>query len=144
MQEETNVDVEGVELDGVNSRVVLSVGDQITYTIYIPNFLQEYDLSEQSLEQHKIELLQKDWLCSGLLHEIEQLFPSQSEIKANDDNKRDPLAFQQKISQLFSPGRIFASFKQLDQAADMFLGAWAVKKIHTRSIMTPASNVPSP
>jgi hypothetical protein len=131
MEEETNVDAEGVELEGVNSRVVESVGDQITHTIYIPNFLQEYDLSEQSLEQQKIELLQKDWLCSGLLHEIEQLFPSQSEIKANDDNKRDPLAFQQKISQLFSPGRIFASFKQLDQAADMFLGAWAVKKIHT-------------
>jgi hypothetical protein len=130
MEEEMNVDAEVVELEGVNSQVVLSVGDAITYTIYISNFLQEYDLSELSLEQQKIELLQKDWLCSGLIHEIELLFPSQSEIKANDDNKRDPLAFQQKISQLFSPGHFFASFKQLDQVADIFLGVWAVKKIH--------------
>jgi hypothetical protein len=30
---------------------------------------------------------------------------------------------------------MFASFKQLDQAADMFLGAWAVKKTnHSKSI----------
>ena len=119
-----------VELEGVDSEVVLAVGGVITYTIYVPNFLQEYHLSEQSLEQQKIDLLQKDWLTYGLIHEIELLFPTQSEIKINDDNKCDTNAFQHKISQLFAPGRIFASFKQLDQAADMFLGAWAVKKTH--------------
>ncbi len=32
-----------------------------TCTIYIPNFLEEYSLSEQSLEQQKNELLRKDW-----------------------------------------------------------------------------------
>ncbi len=43
--------------------------------------------------------------------------------------------FQHKIAQLFPVGRIFASFKQIDQAADMFLGAWAIKKTsHSKSI----------
>jgi hypothetical protein len=107
-----------------------------TFTIYIPNFLEEYSFSKQSLEQQKNEILQKDWwLTSGLIREIELLFPARSEVKIDDDNKRDPTAFQQKISQLFAPGHMFASFKQLDQAADMFLGAWAVKKTsHSKSI----------
>jgi hypothetical protein len=79
--------------------------------------------------------LQKDWLTSGLIGEIESLFPSHSKIKDDDDNKGDPHAFQHKIAQLFPSGHIFASFKQLDQAADMFLGAWAVKKTtHSKSI----------
>jgi hypothetical protein len=106
-----------------------------TFTIYIPKFLEEYSLSEKSLDQQKKELLQKDWLTSGLIGEIEALFPCRSEIKSDNDNKRDPRAFQHKIAQLFPSGRIFASFKQLDQAADMFLGTWAVKKTpHSKSI----------
>jgi hypothetical protein len=107
-----------------------------TFTIYIPNFLEEYSLSEQSLEQQKIKLLRKDWLTSGLIGEIESLFPSHSKIKNANDNKQDPVAFQHMIAQLFPSGCIFASFKQLDQAADMFLGAsWAVKKTtHSKSI----------
>jgi hypothetical protein len=71
-----------------------------------------------TLDEQNTQLLQKDWLTTGLLEEIEALFPSSLEIKANDDNKRDPIAFQHKIAKLFPPGRIFASFKQLDQAAD--------------------------
>jgi hypothetical protein len=52
------------------------------FTIYIPNLLQEYSLSEQSLEQQKNELLRKDWLTSSLLiGESESLIPSRSEIK---------------------------------------------------------------
>ena len=38
--------------------------------------------------------------------------------------------FVDNCTQLFVKGRIFASFKQLDQAADMFLEAWAVSKSH--------------
>jgi hypothetical protein len=107
-----------------------------TFTIYVPNFLQEYSISEESLEQQNTELLQKDWLTAGLVGEIESLFPAiRSEIKNDDDNKHDPHAFQHKIAQLFAPGHIFASYKQLDQAADMFLGAWAIKKTnHSKSI----------
>jgi hypothetical protein len=106
-----------------------------TFTLYIPDFLEEYSLSDKSLEAQKNELLRKDWLTSGLTHEIETLFPTRAEIQVNDDNKRDPIAFQHKIAQLFPLGRIFASFKQIDQAADMFLGAWAIKKTsHSKSI----------
>jgi hypothetical protein len=95
------------------------------FTIYVPNFLQEYSLSEQSLEQQNNELLQKDhWLTAGLIGEIESLFLTRSEINNDNDNKCDPHAFQHKIAQHFASGRIFASFKQLDQAADMFLGTW--------------------
>jgi hypothetical protein len=68
-------------------------------------------------------------LTSGLTHEIETLFPTRTEIQVNDDNKRYPIAFQHKIAQLFPFRRMFASFKQIDQAAPyMFLGAWAIKK----------------
>jgi hypothetical protein len=31
-----------------------------TLTLYIPNFLQEYSLSDKSMEEQKNELLQKD------------------------------------------------------------------------------------
>jgi hypothetical protein len=87
------------------------------------------------LEEQKNELLQKDWLTSGLTHEIETLFPTHIEIQINDDNKCDPIAFQHKIPQLFPFGLIFASFKQINQAADLFLGAWAIKKTsHSKSI----------
>jgi hypothetical protein len=74
-------------------------------------------------------------LTSGLIHEIHSLYPTCLEIKTDDDNKRDRTAFEYKISQLFPSGHIFASFKQLDQAAEMFLGAWAIKKTsHSKSI----------
>jgi hypothetical protein len=93
-----------------------------TFTLFVPDFLREYSLSEQSLlEEQKNELLGKDWLTSGLIHEIHSLYPTCLEIKTDDDNNRDRTAFEHKISQLFPSGRIFASFKQLDQAAEMFL-----------------------
>jgi hypothetical protein len=105
------------------------------FTLYIPVFLREYSLSKQSLEEQKNELLRKDWLTSGFIHKMHSLFPTCSEIKIDDDNNRDPTTFEHKILQLFPSGRIFASFKQLDQAADMFLGAWAIKKTsHSKSI----------
>jgi hypothetical protein len=37
---------------------------------------------------------------------------------------------------------LFASFKQIDQAADMFLGAWAIKKtVHSKSIQCSYSSM---
>jgi hypothetical protein len=39
-------------------------------TLYIPDFIQEYSLSNKSLEEQKNELLRKDWLTSGLTYEI--------------------------------------------------------------------------
>jgi hypothetical protein len=103
----------------MNKEMIAEAPDATTFTLYIPDFLREYSLSEQSVEEQKNELLRRNWLTSGLIHEIHSLYPTCSEIKTDDDNKRDPTAFEHKISQLFPPGRIFASFKQLDQATDM-------------------------
>jgi hypothetical protein len=44
-----------------------------SFTIYIPDFVPEYGLSEQSVEEQKNELVRKDWLTSGLIQEIESL-----------------------------------------------------------------------
>jgi hypothetical protein len=64
-------------------------------------------------------------LISGLTHEIEPCFPPVPEIQVNDDNKHDPIRFPTQDSvNRFPCGRILlASFKQINQAADMFLGA---------------------
>jgi hypothetical protein len=71
-----------------------------TFTLCITDYLREYSLSKQSLEEQKNKLLQKDWLTSGLIHEIYVLLPTCSEIKIDYDNKRDSTAFKHKISQL--------------------------------------------
>jgi hypothetical protein len=67
-------------------------------------------------------------LIPGLIHEIETLFPNLSEINSDDDSRHDSIAFQCKIALLYPCGWMFASFKQIDQAADMFLCTWAIKK----------------
>jgi hypothetical protein len=109
---------------------VPTFGLMSTHTIYIPDFLALYIVSPLSWDLQNKELLKEDWLTPGLLLEIEALAPAPSEIQADQDNRRDPTAFQNKIAKLFPVGRIFASFKQLDQAADIFLSSWAIKKTH--------------
>ena len=119
----------------------IEVPEAITHTLYIPQFVLDCNISGKSPAKQNTELLQKDWLTPGLIHEIEALFPNASEINSDDDNKRDSLAFQSKIALLFPCGRLFASFKQIDQAADMFLGAWAIKKtMHSKSIQCSYSS----
>jgi hypothetical protein len=119
----------------MNKETNAEVLDATTFTLYIPDFVQEYSLSGQTLDEQNTQLLQKDRLTPGLIHEIETLFPNPSEINSDDDNRRDSNAFQRKIALLFPCGRIFASFKQLDRAVDMFLVAWAIKKtMHSKSI----------
>ncbi len=85
--------------------------DVTTFTLYVPDFVQQYRLSEQTPDEQNTELLRKDWLTPGLTHEIESLFPTASEINRHDDNKRDSIAFQRKAALLFPSGRMFASFK---------------------------------
>jgi hypothetical protein len=46
------------------------------FNIFIPNFLPEYSLTSLILDEQNTQLLQKDWLTTGLLEEIEALFPS--------------------------------------------------------------------
>ncbi len=127
--------MDGATIEDAEDLTNAELPDATTFTLYIPDFVQQYSLSGKTLAQQNTELLQKDWLTPGLTHEIESLFPIASEINRHDDNKRDSIAFQRKAALLFPSGRMFASFKQIDQAADMFLGAWAIKKtMHSKSI----------
>ncbi len=114
------------------------------YTIYIPTFLDEALLSNMLITDLNAELLKKNWLTPDLVREIESCFPSKEEISntAKGDNIRDLVAFKVKAAKLLPKGRIFVSFKQLDQVSKMFLDdAWAINKIQTRSgfiVSTPS------
>jgi hypothetical protein len=112
------------------------------FAIYVPEFLPTYCLSTLSFVEQNKELLVQDWLTPGLIAEIDALSPCTFEIDNTQDNKRDATAFQSKIAKIFPVGRVFASFKQLDQAADMFLSAWAVKKTHHSKSIQCAYSVP--
>ena len=139
--EEATMEEPTMEQTTIEEEIPAEVPGATTFTLYIPDFVHEYRDSAKTQDEQNSELLQKDWLTSGLIHEIETLFPNPSEINTDDDNKRDSLAFQRKIALLFPCGRMFASFKQIDQAADMFLGAWAIKKtMHSKSIQCSYSS----
>ena len=71
---------------------------------------------------------EENWLTDGLVDEIQSLFPPRDEIDSTDNNTRDPLAFKAKASKLFCVAHIFTSSRQLEQAATMFLNAWAVTR----------------
>jgi hypothetical protein len=90
--------------------------------VYIPTFLPAYKKGFANGEdkQHlNRQLLLKDWITPDLQAEIIPLYPSASE-KEPDNGQRDDS---------FSCRTYFASFKQLDQAAKLFLDAWAILKV---------------
>ena len=104
-------------------------------TIYIPTFFPEYEQRFADGEDKEIlnaELKKKDWITTDLLTEIIGLYPSTTE-KDPVSGKRDHAAFVAKAQLLFPKGRLFASFKQLDQVAKLFLDAWAISKVHAQS-----------
>ena len=103
-----------------------------TYTIYVPTFLADVLLSQMLITDLNAELLKKNWLTPELVREIESCFPTKEEISnsTEGDNIRDLDAFKAKAAKLLPKGRIFVSFKQLDQVSKMFLDAWAVNKVH--------------
>eukprot|EP00957_Ditylum_brightwellii_P062725 4760242-Ditylum_brightwellii.AAC.1 len=82
-----------------------------------------------SLETKKV-LAAKQCVTDGLMSEVADCIPSSASINQYNDNERDHDLFSEKAALLFPVGRIFASSKQLGQAADFFCNAWAVKKTH--------------
>jgi hypothetical protein len=100
--------------------------------VYIPTFLLGYEEhlfnGENKLALNR-ELLKKDWLTTDLCHEIIGLYPSVHK-KDPDTGKREQAAFVAKATIIFPLGRIFASFKQLDQVAKLFIDMWAIAKVH--------------
>jgi hypothetical protein len=104
-----------------------------TYTIYIPTFLDAIHQSERLVSNLNVELLHQNWLTPDLVREIEDCFPTKEQISntPDGDNIRDLEAFKVKAAKLLPTGRIFDSFKQLEQVSKMFLDAWAInKKVH--------------
>jgi hypothetical protein len=103
-----------------------------TYTIYIPTFLDDIIHSQMSITDLNADVLQKNWLTPDLVREIEYCFLTKDQISniPKGENIRDLKAFKVKAALLLPKGRIFVSFKQLDQVSKMFLDAWAINKVH--------------
>jgi hypothetical protein len=74
------------------------------------------------------EMLKEDWVTDELRLEIQSLFPEPHE--KDDSGLHCHEAYKCKISILFPPGHVFASFTQLVQASKVFLDAWAIQKVH--------------
>ena len=103
--------------------------------IYIPTFLAEYEqrfANGEDKDAINREIQLQDWLTTDLRKEIITLYPTAAE-KDRVTGKRDHDAFQTKAKILFPVGRIFASFKQIDQVAKLFLDAWAISKVNGQS-----------
>jgi hypothetical protein len=103
--------------------------------IYIPTFLPAYEqrfANGEDKDAINRELLLKDWITTDLRNEIITLYPSAAE-KDPVTGKRDHAAFIAKAKMMFPVGRMFASFKQIDQVAKLFLDAWAISKVNGQS-----------
>ena len=70
-----------------------------------------------------------NWLSSDLIDEITSLLPTEADVNpSNGERNKD--SFAENCLLLFPKGRVFASEKQIDQVADMFMDGWAYKKSH--------------
>jgi hypothetical protein len=101
LMEEARMDEATMEHATFEEQTNAEVLDATSFTLYIPDFVQEYSLSGKTLDKENTQLLRKDWLTPGLIHEIETLFPNPSEINSDDDNRCDSIAFQRKIALYF-------------------------------------------
>jgi hypothetical protein len=88
--------------------------------LYIPDFLQSQLSSGNDLQTSNLYLQGRNWLTPGLVDEISSLFPTADDVNPSS-GARDKDQFAINCLELFPVGRIFASYKQLDQVAKMFL-----------------------
>jgi hypothetical protein len=98
-------------------------------TVYIPDWLEMELGTGEPLSVIREQVEVKNWLTKGLLDEIAASFPSAGDI-AVGTGSRDKACFEEHCRKLFPPGRIFASNKQVEQAACRFLEAWAIHAVH--------------
>lgn len=113
----------------------LSDGDSIEYEnchqIYIPDWYEEVMTSSEDKEAIEKDLKQRCWVTDDLSTEIRNHYPTSDEIIVNrsiGNCTRDMTAFQKKCAAVFPTGRIFMSYKQVQQAAKHFLTGWNCKK----------------
>jgi hypothetical protein len=96
--------------------------------LYIPDFLdalvEDADDSLTYETTHKCLLL-KNWLTHGLTSEMRCCFPT-ADQNDKSTGARDLEGFKTNCSQLPPQGPIFASHKQVEQAAKLFLDAWSI------------------
>jgi hypothetical protein len=107
-------------------------------TVSIPEFRDMFmNQLAEGMEDPKTlskNMLKRDWLTPDLRLEIQSLFPEAHE--KDDSGLRNHESYERKISILFPPGRVFASFTQLVQASKLFLDAWAIQKVHQSKKIT--------
>jgi hypothetical protein len=97
--------------------------------LYIPDWLETELGTGDSLSVIRERVEGKNWLTQGLIDEIAAGFPNSGDI-AVGTGSRDKACFEDHCQKLFPPGRIFASNKQVEQAACRFLEAWAIQAVH--------------
>jgi hypothetical protein len=97
--------------------------------IFLPDFLEPELLSGDPFEDIQDRIQGKNWLSTGLVNEIVTLYPTAVDINPRT-GERDKDHFADNCILLFPRDHIFASEKQIEQGADMFMDAWACHKVH--------------
>ena len=97
--------------------------------VYLPEWLGSELESGDPFDVIKERIQNKNWLTDGLVAEITAAFPTADDVQVGT-GVRDKDKFESMCEQLFPPGRVFASNKQLEQTAFRFLEAWAVRGVH--------------
>ena len=83
----------------------------------IPDFVDQELSTGDSLDAIRDRLQSMNWLSVALVNEITSLFPTAADVNV--------LSFAEKCLLSFPKGCVFASEKQIDQVADMFMDGWA-------------------
>jgi hypothetical protein len=97
--------------------------------IYIPDFMESELLSDDPFEDIRDRIQGMNWLSTGLVNKITALYPTAADVNPQT-GERDKDSFADNCLLLFPKDRIFASEKQIEQVADMFMDAWACRKAH--------------
>jgi hypothetical protein len=98
--------------------------------LYIPTFAIVGSNHTTNLTELSNKWRGKSWLTDGLENEIANHTPYETEINRKASNQRDTDAFKSKVGAFSLTGRVFASYRQLTQAAELLLEQWAIKPVH--------------
>ena len=100
------------------------------FTIHIPLFYSEYDTEDKKTKPNADKISKYDWVPQPLKEHVASYCYKRNNHNNTVDNQRDMTDFTNACEKLFAKKRIFASHRQLDQVAEMFLSSWGVKKKH--------------
>jgi hypothetical protein len=98
------------------------------YILYIPDFVTVHvhgDMTEEDIFAANDLFLTKNWLTSGLNEEIDSHYPKNEDICA-ETGKRSMESFKEDCLQLFPVNHIFASSRQICQAAKKLCDVWGI------------------